>query len=206
MRGNLATSQQPGYVARYVWRLLLAFFLLLIIGLAALLGPRVRIGRNITWGGVTLGFPKPVVCCAVLRSPTLFCTLAGTSLWNLASNWEIVIIYCSDESGRQVPGFSEDDLLEVPEPKEGTNVRGTKYFEEGPGSDADKEPRRAWRRVVLERRAEDVVMAVDSIVVHGASFSVTIYAMSCPPWPETELLHLVRSVEKSPTFLPHTAP
>ncbi len=191
-----APLKMSSSVVRFGRALLLTLLITLVSCPFVVLGPRLKVGRTISWRGVTLAVPKLVVCCPDLHGFNLFCAPVGSSLWSFPENFELMMISSWEEPAAQSPSSIWDELLDMGEPRQGVKVIRTKSFEEGPGSDADREPQRVWRRQVFERSADHLVMAVDSIAVRGATFSATIHAMLSPPWGEAELVQMIRSVRK----------
>lgn len=174
--------------------LLVGFLGLLTLGSVLLLGPRVRFGRSITWKGVIVEFPRPVVCCAGLSLAELSCVPAGKALWDLLPDVQMFVIQVTERLPQATEGQLLEEFFKWLEPKANVNVARTACLEEGPGPDPEKEPRRLWSRMVLERQDKQQRLAHDKIVIAGKSFLVTIDALLSPPWSEDEIVVLTRSI------------
>lgn len=191
-------SAKADFLSRTAFYIALTLLLIVVFASAALILPRLRIGRSITWNNVALDFRRPVICCASLYGARLFCMPAGKSLLNSFPNLEFLTISVSLQAGGQTDCELAEEPVELSALKKGVKVVASKRIEEAPGPDPDLQPRRVWSRNVLEREKDQLVMAVDAAVVCGKTFSATVYGALTPPWPEDEFLHLVRSIQRVP--------
>lgn len=178
------------------WHAFLGLLLILVLASVVVIAPRVKVGRTITWNEIVVDFPKPVVCCTTLYGFTLFCVPAGKTLLNSFPNLQLITIQSFEEKEAWRHSQPEEDVFGLTGFKEGVKVLASKRFEEGPGEDPDRQPRRIWLRNLLERDDAQVVMAVDAAVVCGETYQAAIYAALSPPWSEDEMLHVVRSVRR----------
>lgn len=199
MAGGLALPERKRVGLRLAWLSLLGFLLVLVIGSVVVVAPRVKFGRTIQWSGIAVDFPRPLICCEYLHDAALFCMPVGKTLWNSIPNLQFFIINVYPRTPDAGDCFPSEYLLELSDLKEGVKVLDMKTFEEGPGPDADQDPCRAWAHQVLQRSEDNPVMAFEVLRFCGRTYSATLIAVLSPPWPDEEILQIMRSLRKTPS-------